>query len=177
MKGLAIISGGQTGVDIAALRAARALGLKTGGWAPPRFMTSKGPKEKLLRDHYGLKAIDFSGSWPAAYARRSMRNVDESDASVVIRTHASTGTDKTLGYCISGKWQKPKEEPVVAGEVVSTYRPVFVVTTLTVPNAKLSKFVKRYETINVAGHRGDAAWELEVQRFLEKVFSSKGGLN
>lgn len=32
---IAIVSGGQTGVDQAALRAARALGLPRGGWCPP----------------------------------------------------------------------------------------------------------------------------------------------
>ena len=38
-----VISGGQTGVDQAALRAARALGIPTGGWAPRGRATEDGP--------------------------------------------------------------------------------------------------------------------------------------
>lgn len=38
-----IVSGGQTGADQAALRAARAAGLPTGGWAPRGWLTEEGP--------------------------------------------------------------------------------------------------------------------------------------
>ena len=38
-----IISGGQTGVDQAALRAAKACGIPTGGWAPKGWRTEDGP--------------------------------------------------------------------------------------------------------------------------------------
>ena len=38
-----IISGGQTGADQAGWRAAKAYGIKTGGWMPKGFMTEIGP--------------------------------------------------------------------------------------------------------------------------------------
>lgn len=38
-----VISGGQTGADQAALRAARACGIPTGGWAPRGWLTEDGP--------------------------------------------------------------------------------------------------------------------------------------
>lgn len=51
-----IISGGQIGADIAALRAAKEHGLETGGWATSRFMTRYGPLPSM-GDVYGLKPI------------------------------------------------------------------------------------------------------------------------
>jgi hypothetical protein len=52
-----IWSGGQTGVDIAALEAARSKGVNTGGWMPKGWITQDGPRpeyEKLygLREHH-----------------------------------------------------------------------------------------------------------------------------
>ena len=43
----AIYSSGETGADQAALRAGKALGLKTGGYAPPGWMTEAGPSPWL----------------------------------------------------------------------------------------------------------------------------------
>jgi hypothetical protein len=40
-----VISGGQTGADQAALRAARACGIATGGWAPKGWLT-EGPLDE-----------------------------------------------------------------------------------------------------------------------------------
>ena len=50
---LTVISGGQTGVDQAALRAARSCGIPTGGWAPRGWLTEDGPAPWLA--DYGLK--------------------------------------------------------------------------------------------------------------------------
>ena len=42
-----IISGGQTGADTGGLLAGKRLGIKTGGTAPPRFMTDAGTNYAL----------------------------------------------------------------------------------------------------------------------------------
>lgn len=42
-----IISGGQTGADIAGLKVAKQLNFKTGGFAAKNFMTENGPNPKL----------------------------------------------------------------------------------------------------------------------------------
>ena len=42
-----VISGGQTGVDQAALRAAKAAGIETGGWMPKGFRTLAGPRPEF----------------------------------------------------------------------------------------------------------------------------------
>lgn len=52
-----IISGGQTGVDIAALQAAKKAGLQTEGWMPKGFRTLEGTRPEYaqlfgLREHF-----------------------------------------------------------------------------------------------------------------------------
>ena len=42
-----VISGGQTGVDQAALRAAKAAGLETGGWMPLGWLTEECPRPEF----------------------------------------------------------------------------------------------------------------------------------
>lgn len=71
-----VISGGQTGVDQAALHAAMLAGLKTGGWAPKGWLTTAGP-DLRLRDEWGLEECEVSG-----YAARTARNVRDSDATL-----------------------------------------------------------------------------------------------
>lgn len=71
-----IISGGQNGVDQAALRAARRLGIATGGWAPHGWKTHDGAAPWLA--DYGL--VEHPGDYPA----RTAANVYDSDATVRI---------------------------------------------------------------------------------------------
>src|SRR4051812_38794183 len=52
-----VISGGQTGADIGALRAAKALGIATGGYAPLGWRTETGERPSLGID-YGLVESD-----------------------------------------------------------------------------------------------------------------------
>lgn len=85
-----IISGAQDGVDIAALRAARACGIETGGWMPIGFRSHSGrhPEYAAL---YGLKAVGIS------YSVRTYRNVKESDATLrIARTFRSPGEICTM---------------------------------------------------------------------------------
>ena len=85
-----IISGGQTGADIGALRAARELGLETGGIAPKGWLTENGPQEDLLRD-FGLIECEEYG-----YPARTLRNIVASDGTIIIGQHNSGGTELTF---------------------------------------------------------------------------------
>ncbi len=67
-----IISGGQTGADQAGLYVGKMLGLKTGGVAPPHFMTHEGPNPELLRDEYGLVEGEPD---PRIWLKSTKRNV------------------------------------------------------------------------------------------------------
>jgi hypothetical protein len=73
-----IISGGQTGVDFGALKAAKKSGLKTGGTAPKGFKTEDGPSPKL-GSIYGLKE-HASEKW----SPRTKQNVQDSDLTIII---------------------------------------------------------------------------------------------
>lgn len=78
-----IVSGGQTGVDQAALRAAMACGLAIGGWCPPGRVSEDGPIPGL----FPLKETPEERSRDAPAIPRSQRtewNVRDSDATLVL---------------------------------------------------------------------------------------------
>lgn len=72
-----VISGGQTGVDQAALAAAYKVNLDVGGYAPKGYMTLEGPRKGLLGIKYGLVECDDPG-----YKYRTWQNVKQSDATL-----------------------------------------------------------------------------------------------
>lgn len=75
-----VISGGQIGVDIAALRAAKRAGLETGGYAPKGFRTKdKSGSNSELGSVYGLTEL-VSPKYPP----RTEMNVVNSDATMLI---------------------------------------------------------------------------------------------
>lgn len=87
-----IISGGQTGADQGGLRAADALGLETGGWAPPGYLTETGPD--FILKHFGLKEHPFKG-----WAPRTEANVKGSDGTVIFGDASSPGSRLTARCC------------------------------------------------------------------------------
>jgi hypothetical protein len=127
-----IISGGQTGADLGALRAARELGVPTGGFAPRGWLTEIGPQEELLKS-FGLRECDEEG-----YPARTRRNVEVADGTLLIGSYDNGGT--RLTYEIVMKLSKP----------------VFHVPLTTKPNVEefrdwLVRF--RIRVLNVAGNR------------------------
>jgi hypothetical protein len=70
-----IVSGGQTGVDRAALDVALELGLPCGGWCPQGRLAEDGP----IPDRYPLRETRS-----ARYARRTLFNVRDSDATLIL---------------------------------------------------------------------------------------------
>jgi hypothetical protein len=91
-KGLVIskiISGGQTGVDRAALDVAMELGIECGGWCPKGRRAEGRPIPK----RYPLKETPST-----AYPQRTKRNVLDSDATLILtlRQHQRGGTALTI---------------------------------------------------------------------------------
>jgi hypothetical protein len=166
-----IISGGQVGADQAALRAARHLGLETGGTAPRGYRTESGLQRDLLAG-YGLveNAVDD-------YPARSKRNVDDAQATIAFRCKSSLGTDKTIQYCISGHWRAITFAlgKTDATAHVTGHRPVLIVQRMTAEAQQVVRDFLRerqVQVLNVAGHRsvnGEPGWEDAVEQFLIKA--------
>ena len=91
-----VISGGQTGVDQAGLRAARAFAIETGGYMPKGWKTESGSRPDLARA-FGLVEHDSP-----LYPPRTKANVAHSDGTLWLQTDAgsdSSGRACTLGAC------------------------------------------------------------------------------
>jgi len=122
-----IISGGQTGVDRIGLEAARARGFETGGTAPRGYLTEAGPD-------YSLRSFGLVEDTSASYLPRTLKNVIDSDGTVLFGDMTSTGSHLTVQYCRSNR------------------KPYLVNPT----PAALVWFIRyhRIQVLNVAGNRG-----------------------
>jgi hypothetical protein len=90
-----IISGGQTGVDRAALDVAMELGIECGGWCPKGRRAEGRPIPK----RYPLKETSST-----AYPQRTKQNVSESDATLILTLcHPQGGTALTIRLALSLK--------------------------------------------------------------------------
>lgn len=84
-----IISGGQTGVDRAALDVARDLRIECGGWCPKGRRAEDG----RIPDEYPLRETDSS-----VYAERTEKNVIDSDGTLILTVGPlAGGTAYTVG--------------------------------------------------------------------------------
>ncbi|WP_439627886.1 YpsA SLOG family protein [Gemmata sp.] len=105
-----VISGGQTGADRAALAAARAAGIATGGWMPAGFLAHDGTHPEFA-ELYGMRETPG-----AQYPHRTSLNVKESDATLRFATvWDSPGEVLTLALC--GEHGKPTFDVTPGGGV------------------------------------------------------------
>jgi hypothetical protein len=147
-----IISGGQTGVDQAALTAARQAGLATGGWVPKGWLTEDGPAAWLAE--FGLSEMPTDD-----YPPRTRRNVTISDATLWLGDPSSTGGRATCEAARrSGK-------PLYVAESLADTRPAAVADWL--------QTLGEVNVLNVAGNRESVAPGIgaESARFLVELFA------
>ena len=91
MKPQKIISGGQTGVDRAALDVALKHGIDCGGWCPAGRLDEFG----RIPDRYSVRELQTGG-----FTERTMQNVKDSDGTVIIYSgKLSGGTEQTVRFC------------------------------------------------------------------------------
>ena len=86
-----VISGGQSGVDLAALRAAKMLGFATGGLMPYGWLTLDGPRPEYATE-FGMFKCRLRG-----YPARTSANVGDSDFTLrIAKNFISAGEKCTL---------------------------------------------------------------------------------
>jgi hypothetical protein len=108
-----VISGGQTGVDQAALRAAKDCGLEIGGWCPPGRESENG----VIPADFPLQETPQELSPDAPDVPRSQRtewNVRDSDGTLVILA-GNAATDPGTAWAI--ECAKRFEKPVLVSRV------------------------------------------------------------
>ena len=154
-----IVSGGQTGVDRAALDVAIHLGIPHGGWCPQGRRAEDGPLEPIYR----LQETESTN-----YAERTEKNVVDSDGTLILHAGPlSGGTLLTLQLaqrhskpCLAVDLAKLPPQPASSEQNPLT----------------ASRWIRDYgiETLNVAGPRESTSpgiGEL-ARRFLFSLFDT-----
>jgi len=104
-----IVSGGQTGVDRAALDAASVAGFPCGGWCPAGRLAEDGeiPERyplKELQDDDGVAGIKTARQVAEGYRARTLKNLQDSDGTVILFNGTlSGGTLLTRNLCVREK--------------------------------------------------------------------------
>lgn len=128
-----IISGGQTGVDRAALDVALKHGIPCGGWCPAGRLDEFGK----IPDRYPLKELEDGG-----FSERTLQNVKDSDGTVIVYSEKlSGGTEQTACFCL--EQQRPHQ--VIDASRISTK----------VAAESIADFVRKHkiDILDVAGPR------------------------
>jgi Circularly permutated YpsA SLOG family len=99
VNALKITSGGQTGVDRAALDVALRDRIECGGWCPAGRLDEFGK----IPDHYPVQELQAGG-----FTERTLQNVKDSDGTVVIYSHElQGGAEQTVRFCV--ELQRPHQ--------------------------------------------------------------------
>ena len=146
-----IISGGQTGVDRAALDVAIRLGIAHGGWIPKGRLTEAGP----LPAHYQLEEMPTDD-----YAARTEKNVLEADGTLLISRGSPTGgTDFTRKMALKHGKQllhidlTAGQRPADAGSLIASWIDMNRIEILNVAGPRASGDPSIYhDTIHILTH-------------------------
>ena len=133
-----IISGGQTGVDRAALDVAMALGIPVGGWCPAGRRALDGP----IDEKYPLRETVSSG-----YHQRTELNVMDSDGTLfLIYESPGAGTSLAINHCMEHK------KPTCFIHLAGDFDPALA-------RAKVLNWIIDYqiERLNIAGPRNSSS--------------------
>jgi hypothetical protein len=137
-----IISGGQTGVDRAALDVALKHRIECGGWCPAGRLDEFG----RIPNRYPLQELEVGG-----FTERTLRNVKDSDGTVIIYPgKLGGGTEQTVRFC--QELQRPhqlidasKVSAADAGKLISDFVHEHKIEILNVAGPRQSEWPKGYD--------------------------------
>ncbi len=154
-----IISGGQTGADIAGLIAAKRAGIETGGWIPNGFRTLAGNRPEY-GEQYQLKEHSSD-----KYPPRTWANVAEADATIRFALHWNS-----KGELLTLKAIEKLKKPAFAVDIALPIEP-----------AKCADWLSQNQIhiLNVAGNSELSAPGIEsfVIDYLTEVFRLLAQMN
>lgn len=150
-----IISGGQTGVDRAALDVAIDLGIPHGGWCPKGRLCEIG----RIDSKYELTELPS-----AEYSARTLQNVKDSDGTLILYFDQLRG-----GTALTNRLAKEQLKPVCRVRINSAVDYLRIIEWIT---------GNCIRTLNVAGPRGSSHADLEktARQVLLKLFQYPPGL-
>jgi hypothetical protein len=143
-RALRVVSGGQTGVDRAALDAALASGVMCGGWCP----AGRAAEDGVIPASYPL--TETSSSDPA---ERTERNVRDSDATLILRRGGPSG-GSSRGTDLTARAARRLGRPLLVRDLSLPVDTGAIVTWLR---------INRIGVLNCAGPRESEAPGIEVQ--------------
>jgi len=149
-----VISGGQTGADIAGVMTAKKFGYEVGGWMPLGFKTLAGSKPRYA-ELYGM--LEHSS---ASYPPRTHCNVSESDGTIRFAFNFDSAGEK----CTLKAIEKFKKHHI----------DVDCINPRSVSEVVLWIIQKEIEILNVAGNSEKSAMGITefVEDYLSQVFDS-----
>ena len=148
-----IVSGGQSGSDQAGLRAAKKVGLETGGWMPKGCITTSGTNFSLLNE-FGMQEHDKFG-----YPPRTDANVKSSDGTIRLAANFKSAgevcTLKAINWYNKPYLDVNVKNPLPIEDVVSWIKN------------------NNIEVLNIAGNAEPTYMGIGdiVEKYLEQVFN------
>lgn len=150
-----IVSGGQTGVDQAALDVAIELGIAHGGWCPLGRLCESGK----IAAKYQVQEMNSTD-----YAARTLQNVKDSDGTLILYLQKLSG-----GTALTGRYAREQGKPLhrVRMDLVINYDQI------------VDWLMKNsIRVLNVAGPRASSQPEIHsiTQKMLKKLFTQSATL-
>lgn len=154
-----ILSGGQTGVDRAALDIAIELGIPHGGWCPKGRLSEDG----TIPSHYQLREMDSEH-----YADRTRQNIIDSDGTLILY-HDRLQGGTLLSNRFAEQQNKPCHKVRLARSVIRSDSRTLVTK---VKAAQNWLHEHRIRTLNIAGPRGSKEPQIysKAMEFLRLLF-------